>query len=115
MGEEERRRDPPSNNRHPRQCRQTTKHKRHDTPGREPLRQASRRFRRVGQVQKVFFVAGGIAGGGDVLGFAGVEVGWWDGEGLLEEGGGFDDGGDKAGRDVPFDVAVEEPDAWRGG
>ena len=50
MGKEERRKDPPSNNRHPRKCRQTTEHKRHDTPGREPLRQASRRFRRARQV-----------------------------------------------------------------
>lgn len=32
----------------------------------------------------------------------------------MEEGGGFDEGGDEAGRDVPFDVAVEEPGAWRG-
>lgn len=38
-----------------------------------------------------------------------------DGEGGLEEGGGFDEGGDEAGGEVPFDVAVEEPDAWRGG
>lgn len=37
-----------------------------------------------------------------------------DGGGVLEEGGGFDEGGDEAGRDVPFDVAVEEPGAWRG-
>lgn len=38
-------------------------------------------------------------------------MGLWDLEGLLEGGGGFDHGGDEAGRDVPFDVAVEEPDA----
>lgn len=37
-----------------------------------------------------------------------------DGSGVLEEGGGFDEGGDEAGRDVPFNVAVEEPGAWRG-
>ena len=37
-----------------------------------------------------------------------------DGEGVLEGGGGFDHRGDEAGGDVPFDVAVEEPDAWRG-
>ena len=36
-----------------------------------------------------------------------------DGEGGLEEGGSFNHGGDEAGGDVPFDVAVEEPDAWR--
>ena len=35
--------------------------------------------------------------------------------GLLEGEGRFDHGGDEAGGDVPFDVAVEEPDAWRGG
>ncbi len=34
-----------------------------------------------------------------------------DGEGGLEVCGGFDHGGDEAGGDVPFDVAVEEPDA----
>ena len=33
----------------------------------------------------------------------------------LEGEGGFDEGGDEAGGDVPFDVAVEEPDAWRVG
>ena len=36
-----------------------------------------------------------------------------DGEGVLEDGGGFDHRGDEAGRDVPFNVAVEEPDACR--
>ena len=36
-----------------------------------------------------------------------------DGEGVLQESGGFDQGGYEAGCDVPFDVAVEEPDAWR--
>ena len=40
-------------------------------------------------------------------------MGEGDGEaGLLEGGGGFDEGGDEAGGDVPFDVAVEEPDAF---
>lgn len=34
-----------------------------------------------------------------------------DGEGCLEGFGGFDHGCDEAGGDVPFDVAVEEPDA----
>ena len=33
----------------------------------------------------------------------------------MEGEGGFDEGGDEAGGDVPFDVAVEEPDAWRVG
>ena len=37
-----------------------------------------------------------------------------DGEGGLEEGGGFDEGGYEAGGDVPFDVAMEVPDAWGG-
>ena len=36
-----------------------------------------------------------------------------DGEGGLELVGGLDHGGDETGGDVPFDVAVEEPDAWR--
>ncbi len=31
---------------------------------------------------------------------------------FLEGGGCFDHGGYEAGGDVPFDVAVEEPDAW---
>lgn len=34
-----------------------------------------------------------------------------DGEGALEEGGGFDHGGDEAGGDVPFDMAMKEPDS----
>ena len=44
-------------------------------------------------------------------------MGGWDCEGGvgLEGEGRFDHGGDEAGGDVPFDVAVEEPDAWRGG
>ena len=37
------------------------------------------------------------------------------GDGGLEEGGGFDHCCDEAGCEVPFDVAVEEPDAWREG
>lgn len=36
-----------------------------------------------------------------------------DGEGVLQICGRFDHGGDEAGGDVPFDMAVEEPDAWR--
>ena len=36
-----------------------------------------------------------------------------EGAGGLEAGGIFDHGCDEAGCDVPFDVAVEEPDAWR--
>lgn len=40
-------------------------------------------------------------------------MGGGDGEGGLEEGGGFDHGGDEAGGEVPFDVAVEEPDACK--
>ena len=55
-----------------------------------------------------------MADDGYVLRPAGVEVVLRDGEGVLEGGGGFDHRGDEAGRDVPFDVAVEEPDAWRG-
>ena len=38
-----------------------------------------------------------------------------DGEGGLEKWGCFDHGGDEAGSEMPFDVAMEEPDAWRGG
>ena len=34
-----------------------------------------------------------------------------DGKGGLEEGGGFDHGCNEAGGEVPFDVAVEEPNA----
>ena len=33
-------------------------------------------------------------------------------DGVLQVQGRFDHGGDEAGRNVPFDVAVEEPDAW---
>ena len=33
----------------------------------------------------------------------------------LEGEGGFDHGDGEAGGHVPFYVAVEEPDAWRGG
>ena len=36
----------------------------------------------------------------------------WEGDGVLQVQGCFDHGGDEAGRDVPFDVAVKEPDAW---
>lgn len=39
-------------------------------------------------------------------------MGGGDGEGFLEGEGRFDHGGDEAGGDVPFYVAVEEPDAW---
>lgn len=34
-----------------------------------------------------------------------------DGESLLQLGGCFDEGGDEAGDDVPFDVAMEQPDS----
>lgn len=79
------------------------------------MRQWARRGRRAGQVEQVCCIAGRVADGGDVLRGAGGEVVWGDGEGGLEEGGGFDDGCDEAGGDVPFDVAVEKPDAWREG
>lgn len=74
-----------------------------------------------------YLVPGGVARDGDVLFHASLDVGGWDGEGggvgggvrgagerkgVLEVEGPFDDGGDEARGDVPFDVAVEEPDAW---
>ena len=42
---------------------------------------------------------------------AAIDVVAWDSDGLLEDIGGFDHGGDEARGDVPFDMAVEEPDA----
>ena len=48
-----------------------------------------------------------------MLRFTSVVMVGWDDEGVLEEGWGFDHGGDEAGGEVPFVVAVEEPDAWR--
>lgn len=62
------------------------------------------------QVKEVGRVAGGIALGGDASGVADGEVVVGDGELLLDVEGGLDKGGEKAGGDVPFDVAVEEPD-----
>lgn len=74
-----------------------------------------------------YLVPGGVARDRDILLGASLDVGDWDGEGggigrgirgageredVLEVEGAFDDGGDEAGGDVPFDVAVEEPDAW---
>lgn len=113
--EEEKRRKQhtPPNNRNAQERAQAAEHQRHDAPRRETLRQAARRFRRALQVQEIDRVARRVADGGDMLRVAGVEVFGGDGEGGLEEGGGFDHGGDEAGGDVPFDVAVEEPDAWR--
>ena len=103
----------PRNDRHPNQRRQNAKHHRHDTPRREPIRQPIRRLRNARQVEEIFIVARRVADDGDILRLASVEVVWRDGEGVLERGGGFNHRRDQAGRDVPFNVAVEEPDAWR--
>ena len=106
----------PRNNRNPRKRAQSAKHQRHDPPRREPLRQGARRLRRACQIEPVLRVARRVADDGDILRLAGGVVVGGDGEGGgLEEGGGFDHCCDEAGCEVPFDVAVEEPDAWREG
>ncbi len=107
--------NPPRNDRHAQKRAQDAKDERHDAPAREAVRQPSRRRRHARQVQKVLIVAGRVADGGDALRLAGVVVVLGDGEGGLQDVGGFDEGGDEAGGDVPFDVAMEEPDAWRRG
>lgn len=62
------------------------------------------------EVGVVFRVACGVAFVCCFCVDAGLVVVCGDGEGFLELQGRFDDGGDQARRDVPFDVAVEEPD-----
>lgn len=63
------------------------------------------------QVKQVFGVGGCVALGGRVPGLAREEVVGRDGKGLLQLQRRLDKGGDESRDDVPFDVAVEEPDA----
>ena len=62
---------------------QATKDHSHDTLWRKAGRQRARRLRGAGQVEEVEGISGGVANGGDVLGFAGVEMVGRDGEGGL--------------------------------
>ncbi len=64
------------------------------------------------EIEHVGGVSGCVSDGGGILFSAGGEMVGGDGEAGLEGGGGFDEGGDEAGGDVPFDVAMEEPDAF---
>ena len=66
------------------------------------------------EVVDIFRIADGVPRSGDVLIVAGVDVVLWDGQtGGLKIHGCFDEGHDETGDHVPFDVAVEKPDACR--
>lgn len=62
------------------------------------------------EVEEVDRVAGGVAGHGDSTGRAGIEVLLRERDCLLQLEGRLDHCRDQTGRDVPLDVAVEQPD-----
>ena len=101
----------PRNHADPQERTQTTKHQRHDAPGLEPCRQRRRRLMRPTQVEQINRIARGIAFGRQLLGNAAINVIARDTDGFLQDIGGFNHGGDQARGNVPFDMAVEEPDA----
>lgn len=64
------------------------------------------------QIEEINRVPRRVPFGGQLLSDAAIDMVAGDADGLLEDIGRFDHGGDQARGDVPFDVAVEEPDAW---
>ena len=69
----------------------------------------------AGQIEVIARVAGSVALSRDSALFANGQMVRWDLQILLEEFGRFDQSGGEACFDVPFDVAVEEIDAWVSG
>ena len=102
----------PRNDRHPQYRGNDAKHQGHNPPRRKPIRQGFRTPIRPPQIQQIFHVTSGITGDRQILLRAGVEMGLRDSEGFLQGEWGFDHCCDEARGDMPFDVAVKEPDAW---
>ena len=102
----------PRNDSHAQEGSQDTEHQSHDTLGREPGRDGWRRLILAFQIGEIICIACCVASGGDLLARTGVKVVLWYLERLLELRRRLDHGGDEAGCDVPFNVAVEQPDTW---
>jgi hypothetical protein len=101
----------PNDNPQPDKSRQDTKHQRNNAPSLESLRQPPRIPVLAAQIRQVQRIPCCIALGRHISIFAAQQVVLRDLTGKLglDVQGRLDDGGDEPGRDVPFDVAVEEP------
>lgn len=102
----------PGDDGHAHEGTKTAKDQRDDPSSRKPFRKGLRREVLPAQVEQVLGVGGCIAGSRDAGVSARLVVVLWDLEGLLDVEWGFDQGGDETAIHMPFDVAVEEPDAW---
>ena len=102
----------PGDSRQAQESSQDAEHQSHDPSSGEASRKGRHTVVHALEVVHVFRVTDSITGSGDVLVVAGVDVVLGDGEpGGLQLAGGFDECHDETGDHVPFDVAVEEPDA----
>lgn len=77
-----------------------------------PSWEGSRGLTLAAEVEEVPCVGCRVALSGNIGLLARLEVSGRDGERLLQLGGRFHKGCDEAGNDVPFDVAVEQPDSY---
>lgn len=102
----------PGDDGHAHKGTETAKDQRDDPSSRKPFRKGLRREILPAQVEQVLGVGGCIAGSRDAGVSARLVVVLWDLEGLLDVQWSFDQGGDETAIHMPFDVAVEKPDAW---
>jgi len=100
----------PSDDRHTQNGTETAKDQSDDPSSRKPVGKGLRREILPSQVKEVLGIGGCIASNRDACVAARFVVVFRYLEGLLDVEGGFDQGGDETAINVPFDVAVEEPD-----
>jgi hypothetical protein len=103
----------PPNHAHAQESRHTTKHQCDNAFGGEPRRQRTRRYIFPAEIEQIQRVTRSVALGGRAVRFAVIQVICGDSadELPLDGQGGLDHGCDETGHHVPFNVAVEQPDA----
>lgn len=101
----------PRNHPQPQESRNTAEHQCDNALRLEACRQRGRRQIVPGEVEIVLRIACAISSDRLALVAAHLVMVLWDGEGLLQLLGRFDHGCDEPGIDMPFYVAVEQPDA----
>ena len=102
----------PRNNNYPQKRAQTTKHQRHYPPRRESRWQRRRRDILARQVKQIHCVPCSIALRRNTLCLTRLNVVLRRHDRVLQIQRCLDEGCDQTGCRVPFDVTVEEPDAW---